>query len=336
MSKQLTNYEKDYQIIRRRVYQARHQAFHSVNKELISLYWDLGKIIAEKQKNEEWGSATVEKLSKDLQAEFFGVSGFSKRNLLRMRLFYLSYKDFEIMPPVVAQIPWTHNSVIFEKIKTPEEREFYLQMTKKEAWSKRVLEEKIKSNEYKKRRSHQNNFPETIDRKLLSKMNWEFTDDYNLTFLNLQDEFIERDLEQGLVDNICKFLSEMGGEFTFVGRQYKVKVGENDFFIDLLFYHRELQCLVAIELKRGEFKPEHLGQIEFYLTALDEDVKKKHENPSIGIIICQKKDKTVVEYALKNKKVPIGVSTFQYKELPKNISKFLPSEEEISRRLSKD
>jgi len=207
-------------------------------------------------------------------------------------------------------------------------------MTLQEWWSKRTLEEKIKFNEYEKTINHQNNFDTTIDRKHLSKLNWNFKDEYNLTFLSLKDEFIERDLEQALVDNICKFLSEMGGEFCFVGRQYKVKVGETDFFIDLVFYHRGLKSLVAVELKRGAFKPEHLGQIEFYLTALDRQVKKEDENPSIGIIICQKKDQTVVEYALHDKNKPIWVSTFQYKELPENISKYLPNEEEIMRRLT--
>jgi predicted nuclease of restriction endonuclease-like (RecB) superfamily len=333
---EITSYQNDFEIIRRRVYQARHKAFHSVNQELISLYWDLGKFIAEKQERDEWGNSTVERLSKDLQAEFPGVSGFSVQNLWKMKSFYLAYGNNEKLSPVVREIPWTHNCVIVSKVKTPEEREFYLQMTRKEVWSKRMLEDRIKNNEYEQRKNHQNNFPATIDRKLLSKMNWEFKDDYNLTFLNLRDEFIERDLEQGLIDNICKFLSEMGGEFCFVGRQYKVLVGGKPFFIDLLFYHRGLKSLVAVELKRGEFEPEHLGKMEFYLTALDQDVKKEYENASIGIIICKKKNKTVVEYALKNKKIPIGISTFQYKELPKNISKFLPSEEEITRRLKNE
>ena len=334
MTSQITNYENDYQVIRTRVYQSQNRAFQAVNQELISLYWDLGKVIAKKQESEEWGSSTVKKLANDLQGDFPGVSGFSKRNLLRMRLFYLSYRDSEFVPPLVAQIPWTHNSVIFEKVKDKEAKEFYVQMTIQERWSKRVLEEKIKFNEHQQYIEHQNNFPTTIEKSQLSKLGWSFKDDYNLTFLNLRDEFVERELEQGLVDNICAFLAEMGGQFSFVGRQYKVKVGETNFFIDLLFYHRELQSLIAIELKKGAFKPEHLGQIEFYLTALDKQVKKDHENPSIGIIICQKKDRTVVEYALHDKNKPIGISTFQHKDLPKSISKYLPSEEDITRRLA--
>jgi len=208
-------------------------------------------------------------------------------------------------------------------------------MTIQERWSKRVLAEKIKLNEHQQYLEHQNNFPTTIEKSQRSKLGWSFKDDYNLTFLNLQDEFIEREFEQALVDNICAFLAEMGGEFSFVGRQYKVKVGETNFFIDLLFYHRGLQSLIAIELKRGAFKPEHLGQVEFYLTALDKQVKKAHENPSIGIIICQKKDRTVVEYALHDKNKPIGISTFQHKDLPESISKYLPSEADITRRLAK-
>jgi predicted nuclease of restriction endonuclease-like (RecB) superfamily len=329
-----SQYENDFQIIRKRVYQARHKAFHSANKELISLYWDLGKVITEKQESEEWGNSTVERLSKDLEAEFPGVSGFGKRNLFNMKAFYLAYKDSPKMQPVVAQIPWTHNIIIITKVKEEQSREFYLQMTIKEGWSKRTLEEKIKLNEYEKYINHQNNFSETLKEGHLGEINWDFKDEYNLTFLNLRDEFVERELEQALVDNICKFLSEMGGEFCFVGRQYKIRVGETDFFIDLLFYHRGLKSLVAIELKKGDFKPEHMGQIEFYLTALDRNVKKEGENQSIGIVICQKKDKTVVEYALHDKKKPIGISTFQYKELPENISKYLPSEEEIARRLN--
>lgn len=333
MTDQITNYENDYQIIRTRVYQSQNRAFQAVNKELISLYWDLGKVIAKKQASEEWGKSTVERLAKDLQAEFVGVTGFSASNLWRMKSFYLAYKDSEFLAPLVREIPWTHNFIIFEKMKRNEERAFYLQMTIKERWSKRVLTEKIKVNEHQQHLAHQNNFPETIEKSQLSKLGWSFKDDYNLTFLNLKDEFVERELEQALVDNVCAFLAEMGGEFSFVGRQHKVKVGETNFFIDLLFYHRGLQSLVAIELKRGAFKPEHLGQVEFYLTALDKQVKKEHENPSIGIIICQKKDRTVVEYALHDKNKPIGISTFQHKDLPESISKYLPSEEDITRRL---
>ena len=333
MTGQITNYENDYQAIRTRVYQSQNRAFQAVNKELISLYWDLGKVIAEKQESEEWGKSTVERLAKDLQGEFVGVSGFSTSNLWYMRQFYIAYRNTPKLQPLAGEIPWTHNVTIFSKLKTVEEREFYLQMTIRERWSKRALAEKIKFNEHQQYLEHQNNFPTTIEKSHLSKLGWSFKDDYNLTFLNLRDEFVERELEQGLVDNICAFLSEMGGEFSFVGRQYKVKVGETNFFIDLLFYHRELQSLIAIELKKGAFKPEHLGQIEFYLTALDKQVKKDHENPSIGIIICQKKDRTVVEYALHDKNKPIGISTFQHKDLPKSISKYLPSEEDITRRL---
>ena len=335
MTDQLTSYENDYQIIRTRVYQSQNRAFQAVNQELIQLYWDLGKVIAEKQASEAWGNSTVDRLAKDLQGDFAGVSGFSRRNLFNMKAFYLAYKDSEFVQPLAAQIPWTHNVTIFSKLKTLEERKFYLQMTIQERWSKRVLAEKIKLNEHQQYLEHQNNFPTTIEKSQRSKLGWSFKDDYNLTFLNLQDEFIEREFEQALVDNICAFLAEMGGDFSFVGRQYKVKVGETNFFIDLLFYHRGLQSLIAIELKRGAFKPEHLGQVEFYLTALDKQVKKAHENPSIGIIICQKKDRTVVEYALHDKNKPIGISTFQHKDLPESISKYLPSEADITRRLAK-
>ncbi len=280
----LETYENDLLLIKKRVYQAQHKAFHQANKELIALYWDLGKVIALKQEKEEWGKSTVERLAKDLQAEFPGVSGFGERNLFRMRAFYLAYQDYPNLTPLVSEIPWSHNFLIFQKIKESEARKFYLLMTQREGWSKRFLEDKIKQDEYQNYLEHINNFPDTLSEQHLSKVHWDFKDEYNLSFLNLRDDFIEQELEQALVDNICKFLSEMGGEFSFVGRQYKLSVGEKDFFIDLLFYHRELQSLVAIELKRGEFKPEHLGQIEFYLTALDKDVRKSHENPSVGII----------------------------------------------------
>lgn len=204
----------------------------------------------------------------------------------------------------------------------------------KERWSKRTLNEKIKHGEHQQYLNHQNNFPATIDQNHLSKLGWGFKDDYNLSFLNLRDEFVERDLEQALVDNIYAFLSEMGGDFCFVGRQFPVKVGASHFFIDLLFYHRGLKSLVAVELKKGNLKPEHVGKVKFYLTALDKDVSKEEENPSIGIIICQRKDRTVVEYALHDKSKPIGVPTFQHKELPENISKYLPSDKDIAQRLS--
>lgn len=331
------DYKQFLQILKARVAQAQYQALKAVNKELISLYWDIGRTITEKQEQFGWGENIVVQIARDLQTEFPGVRGFSRSNVFNMRRFYLTYKDDEKIQTLSGQIPWSHNTLILDKCKSPEEREFYLDQAVRHHLSYRALERKVSSNEYARYLQNQTNFPETLppvqaDRALLA-----VKDDYNLDFLGLAEEHTERELEDALILNITKFLSEMGGYFAFVGRQFRVEVSDGEYFIDLLFYHRKLKSLVAVELKAGKFEPEYAGKMQFYLSALDDKVRLEDENPSIGIIVCRSKDRTVVEYTLRDVNRPIGVASYnQYERLediPERISKYLPSPDEIVDRL---
>ncbi len=330
---------KDYKTflleIRDKIRSSQYQALKSVNKELIRLYWEIGKSIAEKQSKYNWGKNIVQNLSQDLQKEFPGIQGFSDRNLWRMRNFYLKYSENEKLPPLVAEIGWSHNLVILEKCKDDLEREFYIKMTKKYGWTKNVLIHQIEGQSYERFLMNQTNFDKTLEEKYKHQAKLAVRDSYSFDFLEMSDDYGEREIELGLLKNIRKFLLSMGHDFTFVGNQYKIEVGGESFFIDLLLYHRKLQCLVAIELKNSDFKPSHAGQLQFYLTALDEKVKHENENPSIGIIICKDKNRTVVEYALKQANNPMGVAKYTVsKTLPQNMQEMLPSAEEIVQRLN--
>lgn len=327
-------YHQTLRFLKQRIYQAQYQAFQAVNKELVKLYWDIGKQIVERQEKESWGKSVVEQLAKDLRVEFPGVKGFSPLNLWRMRQFFETYRDNKKLSQLVTEIGWGHNVLIMHKVKDYLRREFYIKATIRGRWSRHTLSNAIKNKDYEKWLSNQSNYEKTLDSSLQTRANFIVKDDYNLSFLSIKEEHAERELEEGLTQNIIKFLSEMGGDFCFIGRQYRVEINDNEFFIDLLFFHRGLKSLVAVELKAEKFRFEHMGQIGGYLSALDHQVRKPDENPSIGIIICKTKDRTMVEYALNNIKSPVGVATYSFKELPAKIAKYLPSESEISRRLS--
>lgn len=270
----------------------------------------------------------------EVYCEFPAVQGFSARNLWRMRNLYVEYKDNEILPPLVAEISWSKNIAIMKKCKEQLERKFYIKMTKKYGWTKDVLINHIKNKSYEKYLLNQTNFDETLPEKYVNQAKLAVKDEYIFDFMELSDQHSERELEESLLNNIRAFLEEMGGNFAFMGSQYHINVGGDDFYIDLLLYHRSLKSLVAIELKIGDFKPEFVGQLQFYLTALDKQVKMEHENPSIGIIICKNKNRTVVEYALNDSYKPIGVATYQIRDtLPEQMKNLLPSPEEIKKRL---
>ena len=270
----------------------------------------------------------------EVYCEFPAVQGFSARNLWRMRNLYVEYKDNEILPPLVAEISWSKNIAIMKKCKEQLEREFYIKMTKKYGWTKDVLINHIKNKSYEKYLLNQTNFDETLPEKYVNQAKLAVKDEYIFDFMELSDQHSERELEESLLNNIRAFLEEMGGNFAFMGSQYHINVGGDDFYIDLLLYHRSLKSLVAIELKIGDFKPEFVGQLQFYLTALDKQVKMEHENPSIGIIICKNKNRTVVKYALNDSYKPIGVATYQIRDtLPEQMKNLLPSPEEIKKRL---
>jgi predicted nuclease of restriction endonuclease-like (RecB) superfamily len=333
MKNQLTdNYLNFVKNIKQRIRAAQYEALKSVNKEMILLYWDIGNQIVINQKKYGWGKSIVESLAKDLQIEFPGVSGFSASNLWRMRKFFLNYSDKPKLAPLVQEIAWAHNIIIVEKCKGDLPREFYLRMTKKFGWSKNVLIHQIENQSYEKTLLNQTNFNKVLTDKIKKQAKLAVKDEYTFDFLELSEEHSEKELERAILSKINRFLIEMGGVFCFMGNQFRIEIDGEEFFIDLLLYHRRLKCLVAIELKIGKFVPEFVGKMQFYLSALDATVKIKAENPSIGIILCKEKNRTVVEYALKNSNKPIAVANYRITStLPKELKKELPSPEQIQK-----
>ncbi|QLE57042.1 YhcG family protein [Nostoc sp. TCL26-01] len=317
--------------VKQRIRSAQYEALKAVNKELIALYWDIGRMIFTRQQEAGWGKSVVEQLAKDLQGEFPGISGFSARNIWRMRDFYLTYHSKEILPPMVAEIGWTHNIVILEKCKDDLEREFYIKMTRKFGWTKNVLIHQIENQTYEKTLLNQTNFDQTVSSEIRNQLKLAVKDEYTFDFLELGDEYSERQLEEAILTRVEPFLQEMGGKFAFIGSQYRLEIDDEEYFIDILLYHRTLKCLVAIELKIGKFLPEYVGKMQFYLAVLDDKVKLPDENPSVGIILCKSKQKTVVEYALKESNKPIGVGTYQVvSKLPQELKNQLPAPEQVA------
>ncbi len=320
--------------VKERIRAARYEALRAVNKELISLYWDIGRLIAERQRDAGWGRSVVETLANDLQAEFPGIGGFSAANLWRMRLFYDTYADNEKLAPMVREIGWTHNLLIMEKCKDDLEREFYLRMTRRLGWTKNVLTHQIENKTYEKTMLGQTNFEETLPDEIRGQARLAVKDEYTFDFLELGDEHSERQLETAILGRIEPFLREMGGVFSFVGSQFRLEVGDQEYFVDLLLHHRRLRCLVAVELKIGEFLPEYVGKMQFYLAALDDNVRMEDENPSIGIILCKSKNETIVEYALRESGKPIGVASYRVvSTLPEELRGQLPAPDQVSKLL---
>ena len=346
------------------------KAAKAVNTQLVQLYFVLGAALSAKIKQANWGDKVLENVSKELQRELKGLKGFSAQNLKKMRLFYEAYpeqlaqcglwqeineeKELNFRSAVSNEIKneigstvsnqfkdsfWSisfsnHFSIII-KTKTRETRQFYIEKTAKEGWSNRVLENHLK-NKIHDQNKLPTNFDQTLTSSALSeKAMAQFKDEYLLDFINIEDADNERVIEDKIVHNIKNFILHMGKGFAFMGNQYRIEVEQEEFFIDLLFYNRQLQCLVAIELKRGKFKPEHLGQLSFYLNVLDIQVKLANENPSIGIVLCKEKNNTVVEYALRNSNQPMGVATFKTKqEMPINLQEYMPSAEDLKTLLN--
>ena len=276
----------------------------------------------------------VEQLAADLRAEFPGVGGFSASNLWGMKAFFEAYTGLEKLAPLVREIGWSHNLAILERCKDPLEREFYLRMTRKFGWSKNVLIHQIDNQSYEKSLLGQTNFDQALTPELRAQAKLAVKDEYTFDFLELGEEHSERELERALIARIEDFLRAMGGMFAFMGSQYRLEVDGKEFFIDLLLFHRRLRCLVAIELKVGEFLPEFVGKMQFYLAALDRQVRQEDENPSIGIILCKEKSRTIVEYALHDARKPIGVATYEItKTLPKALKGQLPSPKDIAHLL---
>jgi predicted nuclease of restriction endonuclease-like (RecB) superfamily len=320
--------------VKTRIQSAQHAALRAVNKALVGLYWDIGRLIVERQQREGWGKAVVEQLSSDLRAAFPGVGGFSAQNLWYMRQFFQEYSATPNLQPLVGEVGWAHNLLILSRCKDAQAREFYLRTTRRFGWSKNVLAHQIDNQSFEKSLLGQTNFDRTLTPALRTQATLAVKDDYVFDFLELGSQHGERELERALIARMEDFLRAMGGMFAFMGSQYRLEVDGREFFIDLLLFHRRLRALVAIELKVGEFEPEFVGKMQFYLAALDAQVRQADENPSIGIILCKEKTRTIVEYALRDARKPIGVATYQItKTLPKNLRDQLPSPEAIARLL---
>lgn len=313
--------------------QAQIRAYSAVNHELIDLYFSFGKYISLKVEQSNWGKGVVKELADYIAKTAPELMGFSDKNLWRMKQFYETYKDDEKLSPLVRELSWTNNLIIFSRTKSAEERAFYLKKSLQEKYTKRELERQIDSNLYEST-VHNGLIVSPAVQELVPNAQEIFRDTYTLEFLGLPPKHDEKDLRKALVRNMKQFILELGKDFIFIDEEYRVQVGNSDFFIDLLFYHRELQCLVAFELKTGKFEPGHLGQLNFYLEALDRDVKKEKENPSIGILLCRDKDDDVVEYALSRSLSPAMVAEYKLhlpdKEvLQQRIKALLENTEEI-------
>lgn len=329
--------EKDYistlNLLKKRVLQAQYKSYSTVNSEMILAYLDIGKVISEKTKT-GWGTSVIKQLSIDLRAEFIGVKGFSERNLYRMKTIYEELQENQISPQAVAKLHWGHISLIFSKIKDKEQRVFYLQKTKEEAWSRTVLEEKIKVDLYSQYKNFQHNFDKALTTTEIANYTMQFRNEYDLSILNLPDHHTEKELESAIVQNIAKMIGQFGSDFAFMGQQFRLEVDDKEYFIDLLFYHRKLKSMIAIELKIDEFKPEYSQQLNWYLHLLDKTVKYPEDNPSIGILLCKSKSEIIVEYALEIVNKPMGVATYSYSQLPKEIAENLPDEAQLKRIFS--
>lgn len=292
------------------IHSARQRAVQAVNTQLVELYWQVGAYISHKLEQAEWGDAVVTQLADYLARTQPGLNGFTRRNLFRMRQFYEAYRGDEKVSALLTQLPWTHNLIILSQSKRPEEREFYLRMAVQEKWSSRELERQLKTALFERSVLNPAKVTPVVTQTHPAALEV-FRDAYMVEFLGLPDSHAEADLHQGLLARLKDFLIELGRDFCFVGSEYPLQVGGRDFALDLLFFHRGLNCLVAIELKVGRFEPEYLGKLGFYLEALDRDIRKPHENPAIGVLLCASKDDEVVEYALNRSLSPALIAEYQ-------------------------
>jgi len=335
---ELTTYKEFFNEIIETINKAKYKAFKSLNRFHIEQNYEIGEIIVKNQEKHGWGKSIVDTLSKDINKIIDGVKGYSSQNLWRMRQFYLEYKDKPKLLELTYKIPWGQNLVILHKIKNDKEKEYYLTATDKMAWSRAVLLNQIKADAYKRQLSDKkvNNFERTLPAHLSEQANEALKSEYNLDFLGITKPVLERELENRLVEKIRDLLLELGYGFSFIGNQYKLKLNNKEYAIDLLFYNRILKCLVAIELKTVEFEPEFAGKMNFYLELLDEKEKLPDDNPSIGIILCPEKDNMEVEFALRPSNKPIGVSEYSLtKKLPEKLKGKIPTSDELKQMLTK-
>jgi len=323
--------------LKQKIKTAQLKAAVSVNTQLLKLYWDLGKDITQKQEEASWGDAILEQLSIDLKLAFPDMKGFSRRNLYAIRQWYSFYSnESEFVPQAVAQIPWGHNRLIISKIKNNKEALFYCKTVLQNGWSRDQLEIAIKNNYFETKGKSITNFSITLPEHQSQLAIETLKNPYNLDFLRLENDALEREIEDAMMQHLTKFLIELGKGFAFVGRQYAIEVSKNEYFIDLLFYHLQLRCFVVIELKSGKFKPEYAGKLNFYLSAIDSQLKHPQDQTTIGLILCKHKDKIEAEYALRDIKKPIGISEYTLTHaLPEHFKSQLPTVEEIEQQLEK-
>lgn len=348
--------------IKERIRVAQIKANLSANRELVQLYWEIGWLIAARQQKEGWGTGVIPRLARDLKNELPDIKGFSERNLKRMTRFYREYPNLSHNVPqpaaqiniiekkdaikvpqpaallleLVGCIPWFHHVILFEKVKDLTARLWYMRQTIKNGWSRNVLELQIKNSTYARASKAITNFKQTLPPPQSDLARQTLKDPYIFDFLSLDTEFRERELEAGLLHHLEKFLLELGAGFAFVGRQYHLDIGNDDFYIDLLFYHLKLHCYVVIELKRGKFLPEYAGKMNFYLNAVDDLLRHGDDNLSIGLILCQEKNRVVAEYALREMNKPIGISQYELtRALPEDLQSSLPTIEDIEAELEK-
>lgn len=299
----------------------RNNAYKKVNEELISLYWDFGKYISEKVNDANWGDRIVDRLVEFMKKEYPTMKGFTRAGIYRMKQFYETYKDNEIVAPLVRQISWTNNVMILGATNSMEEKEFYIRMCIKNNYSKRELDRQLSSAYFQRYMLSDGKANQSLVKAVGEEdyPNTRILDTYSLEFLDLPNQYSEKDLKRAIISNLKDFILEIGKDFTFVGEEYRVQVGNEDFYIDLLFYNRALSCLVAFELKIDKFKPEYISKMDFYLEALDRQEKKENENPSVGVILCADKDEKVVEYAMSRSLSPTMVSQYTLKLIDKKL-----------------
>ena len=320
--------------LKSRIHSAQQRAVLAVNRELLLLYWQMGRDILARQAEQGWGAKVIERLAHDLRTAFPEMKGFSRANLMYMRAFAEAWPGAEIVQQAVGRLPWGHNLVLLTRLKDPQQRLAYAQSAIANGWSRNVLNIHIETRLLERAGKAVTNFEVSLPKPQSDLAHESLEDPYRLDFLGLGKEAGERDIENALVKHVTEFLLELGAGFAFVGRQVLLDVGGDEFFIDLLFYHLKLRCYVVIELKAGKFKPDHLGQLGFYLTAVDRQVKSEQDNPTIGLLLCKSKNKVVAEYALGDKTQPMGIAEYKLLEsLPAELQTSLPSIEQIEREL---
>lgn len=320
--------------LKQRIHAAQQRATLAVNRELVLLYWRIGQDILARQASQGWGSKVVDRLARDLRNAFPDMKGFSPRNLKYMRAFAEAWPDGEFVQAALAQLPWYHQLALLDKLQTAEERQWYAAQALENGWSRNVLVMQIESGLRQRTGAAITNFSQRLPRPQSDLARESLKDPYRLDFLGLGKDAQERAIEDALVKHVTQFLMELGAGFAFVGRQVHVEVGDKDFYIDLLFYHLKLRCYVVVELKAGEFQPEYAGKLNFYLSAVDSQLKHPSDNPSLGLLLCKNRDKVVAEYALRDMSKPIGVAEYQLVQaLPKELQTDLPRIEDIESEL---